>query len=65
MTAKNIYLSASQVRKGDVLYKPSGEYHVLSIYVTRPGTVAICVDMRPWEFRHRPETEVLVRREDP
>ena len=60
-----LYLAASEVRRDDVLLRRDAEFRVIGTYVTRRGTVALCVDIRPWEFRHRPETEVLVRREEP
>ena len=62
----NLYIPASDVRRGDVVLKRYVEMRVFETYETRRGTVALCVQA-PWgqhEYRHRPATKVLVRRED-
>ena len=54
------------MRRGDVVLKPYAEMRVFETYETRRGTVVLCVQA-PWgqhEYRHRPATKVLVRRED-
>ena len=59
-----LYISASEVRRGDLYVRRYADMLVFETYETRRGTVAICVEgpRGPHEFRHRPATKVLVIR---
>ena len=59
-----LYISAEDVRTGDMLCTSYAEMRVFDAYETRRGTVALLVES-PWgtrEFRHRRATKVLIER---